>query len=185
MHHSELYKKVINICGAPNSGKSSLAAHLFSDFKSRGLNCELVTEAAKTVIYEKTKHKIWNQPLIFGEQLQGILRVIDEVDFVITDSPIILGIAYRPDCFSTLDDLIKQTFSYFNNYCYILPINNNFKKTGRRHTKAECVDLQNNIINIVCDNAEQKKIVELEDHDYAKNTEIIFQHAEISSFLEK
>ena len=113
MHHSELYKKVINICGAPCSGKSSLAAHLFSDFKSRGLNCELVTEAAKTVIYEKTKHKIWNQPLIFGEQLQGILRVIDEVDFVITDSPIILGIAYRPDCFSCLDDLIKQSFSYF------------------------------------------------------------------------
>lgn len=185
MHHSELYKKVINICGAPNSGKSTLAAYIYAEFKSQGYNCELVTEAAKIAVYENTKYKIWNQPLIFGEQLQGLLRVVDDVDFIITDSPLILGIAYNPDCFSRLNDLIEQSFSYFNNYCYILPVNNNFKQSGRRHNKKECIELQSKINNIVTSNTIEEKIVELKDHNLKSNMEIIFEHAEISNFLKK
>ena len=183
MHQSELYKTVINICGAPNSGKSSLASYLFSDLKSKGCNCEIVLEAAKIAIYERTKHKIWNQPLIFGEQLQGLLRVIDEVDVVITDSPIILGIVYTPDCFSSLKEIIEQAYGYFNNYCYVLPIHDNYHNTGRRHQKEELNTLQEKILDVVYDNNTKNKIVELPNHDYIKNTEIIYEHAKLSSFF--
>lgn len=44
-----MYKKtlVINLFGAPGSGKSSGAAYIFSQLKKLGIDCELVTEYAK------------------------------------------------------------------------------------------------------------------------------------------
>ena len=184
MHHSALYKTVINICGVPNSGKTSLSSYIFSDLKSKGINCELVSEAAKIAVYEKTKHKIWNQPLIFGEQLQGLLRVIDEVDVVITDSPLILGIAYTPDCFSSLKDVIEQSYSYFNNYCYVLPIHKNFQKSGRRHSEEESKNLHERILDIVYDNHPKEKVVELQNHSYKENANIIYEHSKLFDLFE-
>mgnify|MGYP001569422873 CR=1 FL=1 len=183
IHQSILYKPVINIAGPPNSGKSTLASLLFSECKIKGCNCELVTEVAKDLVYEKSKYRIWNQPYVFGNQLARLIRVIEYIDFIITDSPIILSIVYTPECFSSLENLVKQCFSYFNNYSYILPLHKDFSEKGRKHTKKECILLSEKITNIVTENCKNTLI--LENHNTTENVEKIIEHAKLVNFFKK
>ena len=47
--------KVINLFGGPGAGKSTTAAGLFYEMKVRDIKCELVTEYAKDMTYEKQR----------------------------------------------------------------------------------------------------------------------------------
>lgn len=44
---------VINLFGAPGAGKSVASAYIFSKLKMKNINCELVTEFAKDLTWEK------------------------------------------------------------------------------------------------------------------------------------
>lgn len=43
---------VVNLYGAPCAGKSTAAAYIFSRLKMAGVNCELITEFAKDMVYD-------------------------------------------------------------------------------------------------------------------------------------
>ena len=43
---------VINLFGGPNVGKSTYAAHLYSQMKIRGMSVALVNEVAQEMIFE-------------------------------------------------------------------------------------------------------------------------------------
>ena len=45
--------KIINIFGNPGSGKSTIAAYLFTALKSRNIEVELVTETAKDLVWDE------------------------------------------------------------------------------------------------------------------------------------
>ena len=62
--------KIINLFGEPGVGKSALAAYIFYRLKVLGYNCELVTEFAKDMVYEKNENALSNQSYIFGQQMQ-------------------------------------------------------------------------------------------------------------------
>ena len=49
---------VINLWGAPSSGKSTGASYLFSELKLKGYNVELVTEFAKDLTWEEKSRVI-------------------------------------------------------------------------------------------------------------------------------
>ena len=42
---------VVNLYGAPGSGKSTGAAYIFAKLKMLGVNCELITEFAKDKVW--------------------------------------------------------------------------------------------------------------------------------------
>ena len=44
---------VVNLYGAPGSGKSTGAAYLFSRLKMNGVDCEYVPEFAKSAVWEE------------------------------------------------------------------------------------------------------------------------------------
>ena len=52
---------LINVCGAPGAGKSTLSAYVFAKLKMMGINCELVTEFAKDKVWEKNNEALSNQ----------------------------------------------------------------------------------------------------------------------------
>lgn len=184
IHQSFLFKPVINCFGAPNSGKTTLASHIYSICKSRGANCEKIEEVAKDIVYEKNRYKIWNQPYVFGNQLNRMIRVIEENDFIITDSPLLLAVIYAPDCFDLLKPLARQTYSYFDNYAYILPVHSNYKKTGRKHTKAECLRISEEISDLVHKETNEDRILTFTGHDLDQNTEAIIEHAQLFNFFQ-
>ena len=79
--------KVYNLFGGPGCGKSTLAARMFAKMKQLGIDCELVTEAAKDIVWEGG---VLDQYGLFAEQLRRVKRLEGKVDIAITDSPILL-----------------------------------------------------------------------------------------------
>lgn len=86
--------KVINLFGNPGSGKSTTASYLFSEMKALGIEVELVTEVAKDLVWDEDWKRLNNQVYIFSTQLQRIDRLVDKVEYIITDSPLLLQIGY-------------------------------------------------------------------------------------------
>ena len=88
-------KNVISILGSPGTGKSTLAAGLFYQMKLNHFNVELVTEYAKDLTWEDRVNILQEDQLyILAQQHRRFYRLIDKVDYIITDSPLILGLLY-------------------------------------------------------------------------------------------
>ena len=87
--------RIVNLFAGPGVGKSITAAALFAELKYRGHNTELVLEFAKDAAWEGRGPDFFAaQTYITGQQTYRIHRVIDKVEFVITDGPVLQSIAY-------------------------------------------------------------------------------------------
>jgi len=85
---------VVNLFGGPGSGKSTTAAAVFSDLKRKGVEVELASEFAKDLTWEGRHQTLTFQPYVTVKQMFRIHRLIGQVDVVVTDSPILLALAY-------------------------------------------------------------------------------------------
>lgn len=85
---------VINLIGGPGISKSTLAAKLYAHMKEKHMSVELVREVAKEWALEGKKIGPFEQIAILGEQIKKESSLFGNVDFVVTDSPIILGAYY-------------------------------------------------------------------------------------------
>ena len=93
----EFNTKVVNFFAPPGSGKSTTAAGTFFKMKLLGLNVELVTEFAKDMCWAGRHQEMYNQVYIISKQFHKMYRLIGQVDYIITDSPLLLGLIYKPD----------------------------------------------------------------------------------------
>ena len=85
----------VNLFSGPCSGKSTGAAWIFAKLKMAGVNVELVTEFAKDKVWERNEKALANQAYVFGEQYFRLSRLEGEVECVVTDSPLLLGVMYN------------------------------------------------------------------------------------------
>ena len=91
---------LINLCGAPGCGKSTMAAYLYYKLKKAGVRAELVGESARELIYASTPGVVPpplldNQFLVAGLQYERILRLQRHgIEVAISDSPLIQGLMY-------------------------------------------------------------------------------------------
>ena len=88
--------KVINLYCGPGGGKSTGAAKLFAHLKQQDKNVELVTEFAKQLTWQNRQVDLSNQIYVFAKQHSKLFHLEDEVDVVVTDSPLLLSLIYRP-----------------------------------------------------------------------------------------
>ena len=132
---------VINLFGAPGSGKSTGAAYIYSMLKMKGYNAELITEFAKDKAYEHNTTALSVQPYVFGEQLYRMERCRYEADIIVTDSPLLLALVYDRE----RQNSIKQTFrelvyhidATFTNLNYLIKRNKPYVGSGMLHTENE------------------------------------------------
>jgi len=90
--------KLINLWGGPGTGKSTTAAGLFSLMKLKGYDVELVPEYAKDLTWEGHHNKLADQNYVFAKQHRRIARLVEhDLDYVITDSPLLFTIYYMPE----------------------------------------------------------------------------------------
>lgn len=87
--------KVINLLGGPNTGKSSIAALIFGELKLLGYNAELVREVAKDFAWQGIKPNAYDQVYIFGKQAKSEYSLYKKVDYIVTDSPLVLCPIYE------------------------------------------------------------------------------------------
>lgn len=86
---------LINMLGAPSSGKTSLSAKLFAQLKAMDLNAEYTSEYVKGWAWEGKKVGPFDQFYIFGKETHNQSRLFDKVDFIISDSPVMLTAFYH------------------------------------------------------------------------------------------
>lgn len=100
--------KYINLFGGPGVGKSTTAAAIFVEMKRRNMNVELVTEVAKDFVWEGRMKTLDIQLYVTIKQFRNLYRLKGKVDYVISDSPILLGCIYADKYAPTLPASYKQ-----------------------------------------------------------------------------
>lgn len=143
---------LVNLYGAPSTGKSTGAAYIYSKLKLDEINCELVTEFAKDMVWDENKKAIYNQAYVFGNQYYRISRLENKVDVVITDSPILLSIIYNKDkrLGKEFIDLVKSVSSSYENRLDILFKRvKQYKTIGRLHNEEQSDKLYNEIKDLL------------------------------------
>ena len=147
---------VVNLFGGPNRGKSTTASGLFYQLKIAGYNCELVTEYAKDLTFEERKNILKDQVYILAKQNRRLERLRNKVDVIITDSPLILGLMYKPsDYYKFYEPLAIEMFNSYDNINFYLTSSKGlqYQKTGRDQTKEEAELIDNGVRNLL-DNLE-------------------------------
>ncbi len=87
--------KVINLFGGSGCGKSTTAALLFGEMKLLGHNAELVREYVKSWAWNGRKVQDMDQLYLLGKQISYERTLYDKVDFIATDSPVLICGAYE------------------------------------------------------------------------------------------
>lgn len=132
--------RIVNLYAGPGTGKSTTAAATFAELKYRGVNCEYITEYAKDATWERRGPKVFlAQEYIFGKQHFKIARVADEVDYLVTDSPILLGLVYTPPDFylPSLKYVLREAYDRYDNLDVFLLRSKAYNPSGRNQTEDE------------------------------------------------
>ena len=165
---------VINLFGGPGAGKSTTMARLFADLKERGLNCEMVSEFAKDLVYENRMDTMKDELYIFAKQNHRLFRVKDKVDIIITDRPLLLTNIYETlygEGDEALHQLVRKTFKSYDNINIFL--NNEdieYKEgEGRLQTKEEASAIGRCIKQELEDSDESFISVKTQDYEYILN----------------
>lgn len=154
---------------------STTTALLFARMKFMGINCELAPEFAKDVVWGDCTALLKDQIYIFGQQHQRLFRLQGKVDYVITDSPLLLSMVYGKSMPSSFRDLVSDTYDNFHNFDIFLNRVKAFNPAGRMQTEEEAIALDVEVKEVldmfggghydevVADESAADKIIELLD----------------------
>lgn len=158
--------RVINLFGGPGAGKSTTAAGLFFIMKSDNEfvdSVELVTEFAKDLTYAERYKELEgnNQLYITSKQHNKLHRLRDQVDYVITDSPIIQSLMYTPkDYFSSFGPFLRELFDSFDNINIFIKRVKQYKTYGRSQTEEESDTIGSRILSFLSNNRIDYSVVD-------------------------
>lgn len=130
---------VVNLTGAPGAGKSTGAATVFAELKKLGVNAELVTEFAKDKTWEHNMTALNCQEYVFGKQSYRLNRCRDDVDVIVTDSPLPLGLIYNnnPALDHHFTEVVLNIFNTYDNINFFINRVKPYNPKGRNQTVEE------------------------------------------------
>lgn len=135
---------VINLFGGSGLGKSTLAAGIFYKMKMQGAHCEMVREYVKQLAWDGIKVGPLDQPYLFGKQCKYESRLYNKVEYIVTDSPLLLSPFYEkfwtgdsivlPAVLNFLEAAKKHGITHHN---FLLNRQKKFDTRGRYETEAQ------------------------------------------------
>lgn len=128
----------INLFGGPCAGKSTTAYALVANLKWMGIDAELVTEFAKDLTWEGSP-ALDTQMYITGNQIWREDRLMDKVQVLVTDSPIIMSSMYYDGKHQeSWEDIVFEVFNSRNNWnFFVVNKGKTYNTNGRNQTEAE------------------------------------------------
>jgi hypothetical protein len=144
--------RYINFWAGPGTGKSSCAADLFAEMKWDGHNVELIDEYAKQMTWERHHNILEDQLYVSAKQNRKLERLQGQVDWVITDSPLLMCLPYIPaDYCSSFRPLIREMFNRYDNINYFLVREKEYNPVGRNQTEEQARQLDVKIHQLLLD----------------------------------
>ena len=122
---------IINLFGGPGTGKSTTMAGVFHKLKLAGVNCEMAPEWAKEKVWAGEQVTLDNQLYVFGKQYHRIWRLLEKVDIVITDSPLLNSILYYGNQNPHFPKMVAFEHQSLNNFNVLLQRVKPFNPSGR------------------------------------------------------
>lgn len=148
---------IINFFGGPGIGKSTQSAGLFTKMKKHHMDVELTFEFPKIVAWEENVSAVKDQFYITANQHRNISRLFGKVEYIIVDSPIILGTIYKdiynaepqyPGMFydNSFDDFLMSLFKkYISLNIFLKRDDTSYNEKGRFQTLPESKDIDEKI----------------------------------------
>lgn len=155
--------KIINFYGGPSAGKSTMAAQLFGYMKAGRMNVEYVPEFAKTLTWRKAAC-LDDQLYVLGNQHHELYTLLGQVDYVITDSPLLMQLHYISIGFSkfkptasvpdVFEELVLSLYQKYDNHnFYVERGDRKFIQAGRNQNEEESKEIDDSIHEILVYNA--------------------------------
>lgn len=140
---------VINFFGGPGTGKSTTAAELFALMKKRNMKVELIHETAKDYVWERWSHIFREQDYIFAHQHRQQRRLVGhDIDFVVLDSALLLGLFYTPEDFPpSFKVFLRDVFDSYDNLNIYLQRNPDipYVQAGRNQDELQAMQLDRDV----------------------------------------
>lgn len=154
---------LINIYGGPGAGKSTTAAGVFYELKRIGYDCGLVTEMATELVYDEAFNVMNDQIYLFGEQWHRTFRMLGKVDFIVTDSPLLMNIVYNAFKDEEFDKFIYSRIHKLKSLDFFINRSDAFSKVGRIHNLEQSKEVDKTIKELAKNNG--IKLIELEQEN--------------------
>lgn len=153
---------VINAFAGPGAGKTTSCLEVAEKLKKQGFVTEYVQEYAKELVYDNNLIMLdghyEHQFAILNEQMKRINRLYGKVDFIITDSPILLNNTYlnedkNTEVYSAYSDSVNKLYGLYNNFNYFVERDTSvFEKEGRIHNLEQSIAIDNELKNMLHNN---------------------------------
>jgi nicotinamide riboside kinase len=145
--------KVINIFGGPGAGKSTTAAGVFHAMKKQRHEVELVTEYAKDMTWEGRNNILTDQLYVLAKQNRRLHRLRGQVDYIISDSPLVLGLIYaQADYFDSFHPFLMDVFNSYKNINIMLSRDFEYNPNGRNQTADEATQIDTSLQTLLQQN---------------------------------
>jgi len=152
-------KRIVYLYGGPATGKSTTAAQLFAEAKKIGINAELVREYIKDWMWEDREIKPGDQTYIAAKQSRKERICFNDVDLIVSDSPMYLGQFYEEKYDKTphvVRHIIKKHeqiarehgFEFLHIFLNRSP---GFNPLGRAHSEEESIQIDGEIRSMLDD----------------------------------
>lgn len=142
---------VINLVAGPGAGKSTTAAGVFYELKQADVNCELVTEYAKDLVWGENLAQLGNQVYILGKQHNRLWRLQGKVDVVVTDCPLFLSVYYGDHMSDAYKALALELFDSMDNMTWYLQRVKKFNPAGRVQDEAKAKQIDRTLWSLLCE----------------------------------
>ena len=141
---------IVNLFGGPGVGKSTTAAGGFALLKLHDVECEIITEYAKDLVWEERHKTFGDQQYIFAKQNHRLWRVHDKVDVIVTDCPLMLSPVYG-NRYKTgspeFDNNVVSVTNQYRNYNVLLVRTKKYNENGRNETEDQAKEIDQAVEN--------------------------------------
>jgi hypothetical protein len=143
---------VINLLAGPSAGKTTNTHALMAYMKEKRMNVECALEYAKDVVWKNPgyeKFALDDQISLFATQNARIYPLIGQVEFVVTDCPLLLSLVYLPQShckfhvnrqswIESFNDIVLKTYHQYSNINYYIERGDRkFVQSGRVHDEEQ------------------------------------------------
>jgi N12 class adenine-specific DNA methylase len=159
---SDKHTIVINAFAGPGAGKTTSCLEVAEKLKKQGFVTEYVQEYAKELVYDNNLIMLdghyEHQFDILKEQVKRINRLYGKVDFILTDSPVLLNNTYLNEDKGTNDyvtycENVKKIYTLYDNFNYFVKRDKSaFEEEGRIHNLEQSIVIDDELKNTLHNN---------------------------------